>query len=85
MGIDEQLVKEEKIKTKLMNKLLEVFNVDTTKNGEVTWYILLEVEINRYKEQINIVVTDLNSTDMFLGYNWLVKHNLEVNWNMEVT
>jgi len=36
MGIDEQLVKEEKIKTKLMNKLLEVFNVDTTKNGEVT-------------------------------------------------
>jgi len=36
MGIDEQLVKEEKIKTKLMDKLLEVFNVDATKNGEVT-------------------------------------------------
>ena len=84
MGIDEQLVKEEKIKTKLMDKLLEVFNVDATKNGEVTWYILLEVEINRYKEQINVVVTDLNSTDMFPGYNWLVKHNPEVNWNMEV-
>jgi len=36
MGIDEQLVKEEKIKTKLMNKSLKVFNVDATKNGEVT-------------------------------------------------
>jgi len=23
---------------------------------------------------------DLNRTDMFLGYNWLVKHNPEVNW-----
>jgi len=39
---------------------------------------LLQVEINRYKEYINIVVTDLNDIDMFLGYNWLVKHNPEV-------
>ena len=23
---------------------------------------------------------DLNVTDMFLGHNWLVKYNLEVNW-----
>ena len=26
------------------------------------------------------MVIDLNSTDMFLGYDWLVKHNPEVNW-----
>jgi len=26
------------------------------------------------------MVTDLNGTDMFLGHNWLVKHNPEVNW-----
>jgi len=26
---------------------------------------------------------DLNSIDMFLGYDWLVKHNPEVNWNTE--
>jgi len=41
----------------------------------------LEVEINRHKEQINAVVMDLNGMDMFLGYNWLVKHNMEVNWS----
>ena len=23
---------------------------------------------------------DLDEIDMFLGYDWLVKHNLEVNW-----
>ena len=40
----------------------------------------LEVEINRYKEQLKATVTDLNSTNMFLGHNWLVKHNPEVNW-----
>ena len=25
-------------------------------------------------------VTDLDGTDMFLGHDWLVKHNHEVNW-----
>jgi len=41
---------------------------------------LLEVKINRYKEYIEVVVTDLNGTDMFLGHNWLVKHDPEVSW-----
>jgi len=39
----------------------------------------LEVEINRYKKYIDTVVMNLNSMNMFLEYNWLVKHNPEVN------
>ena len=80
-GIDEQLVREEKIKTEPMNRFFEIFNADGTKNGEVIKFTLLKVEINRYKEQIDAVVTDLNSTDMFLEYDWLVKHNPEVDWD----
>ena len=38
-----------------------------------------KLKINNHKEQINIVVIDLNNMDMFLGYDWLVKYNLEVN------
>ena len=78
-GINKQLVKEEKIKTEPMDRSFKVFNIDGMKNGEVTQFALLEVKINRYKEQINAAVIDLNSTDMFLGYNWLVKYNPEVN------
>ena len=81
--INKQLVKEEKIKTKPVNISFEVFNTDKTKNGEVTRFASLEVEINKHKEQINMAVTDLNGTDIFLEYNWLIKHNLEVNWNLE--
>ena len=54
---------------KPVNILFEVFNIDSTKNREVTQFVLLEVEINRYKEQIDAVVTDLNSMDIFLGHN----------------
>ena len=43
----------------------------------------LEVEINEHKEQINTAVIDPNGTDMFLGYDWLVKHNPEVDWSKE--
>jgi len=67
-----------------MNRSFKVFNADKTKNGDVTQYMLIKVKINRHKKQINAVVTDLNSIDIFLGYNWLVKHNPEVNWNMEI-
>ena len=79
MGIDEQLVKDRRIQIKPINFSFEVFNTDRTKNGEVTKVASLEIEINRHKETLEAVVTDLNGTNMFLGHNWLVKHNPEVN------
>ena len=79
-GIDEQLVKYKRIQTRPINFSFEVFNADGTKNREVTKVAPLEVEINRHKKQLEAAVTDLNGTDMFLRHNWLVKHNLEVNW-----
>jgi len=80
IGINEQLVKDKRIQTKPINFSSEVFNADGTKNGEVTRVIPLEIEINSHKEQLEATVMDLDGTDMFLGYNWLVKHNPEVNW-----
>ena len=77
--IDEQLMKDKRIQTKLINFSFEVFNIDRTKNGEVTRVVSLEIKINRHKEQLEAAVIDLNGTDMFLGHNWLVKHNPEVN------
>jgi len=78
--VNEQLVKNKRIQTKPINFSFEVFNTNGTKNGEVTKMAPLEVEINRHKETLEAAVTDLDGTDMFLGHDWLVKHNLEVNW-----
>ena len=79
-GIDKQLVKDKRIQTKPINFSFEVFNANGTKNGEVTKITPLEVEINGHKKTLEAAVTDLNGTDMFLGHNWLVKHNPEINW-----
>jgi len=69
IGINEQLVKNKRIQTRLINFSFKVFNVDGTKNGEVTKVAFLEVEINEHKEQLEAVVTDLNRIDMFLGHD----------------
>ena len=79
-GINEQLVKDKRIQTKKIDFSFEVFNTDGTKNGEVTKVAPLEVEINGHKETLEAAVMDLDGMDMFLGYDWLVKHNPEVNW-----
>ena len=77
IGINKQLVKKKRIQ---INFSFEVFNADGMKNKEVTKVAPLEIEINRYKEIMEAAVMDLDRTDMFLGHDWLVKHNLEVNW-----
>jgi len=40
----------------------------------------LKIKINGYKEYIEVAVIDLNGVDMFLGHDWLVRYNPEVNW-----
>ena len=52
-----------------MNISFEVFNIDRTKNGEVTRFALLEIKVNRHKEKIEVVVIDLNRMNMFLEYD----------------
>jgi len=79
IGIDEQLVKDKRIQTKPINFSFEVFNADRTKNREVTKVASLEIKINGHKETLKAAVIDLDRTDMFLGHDWLVKHNPEVN------
>ena len=83
--IDEQLVKDKKIKMKPINFSFEVFNVDGTKNGQVTKVALLKIEINGHKEQLEAAITNLDRMDIFLSHDWLVKHNPEVNWKNSTT
>jgi len=82
-AIDKQLVRKERIETEPIDRSFEVFNTNRTKNREVMKFTPLKLEINGHIERIDAVVINLNNTDMFLRYHWLVKHNLEVNWDKE--
>jgi hypothetical protein len=36
--------------------------------------------IDEYQELIHLAVTDLGKADLFLGYEWFMKHNPEIDW-----
>ena len=73
-------MKDKRIQTKLINFSFEVFNTDRMKNREIIKIVPLEIEINGHREQLEAAIIDLNGMDMFLGHDWLIKYNPEVNW-----
>jgi len=79
-------VKEKGILTKSLPKPFDMYNSDGSRNGKKTIkeFVPLEINSNGHIKQINAVVSKIKKTDLFLGHNWLVEHNPEVNWKEEV-
>ena len=80
--IARKTVEEKRIPIKLLLKPFDVYNLDGSRNGEkmIKEFVPLEINSNRHIEQIDAVVSEIKETDLFLGHNWLVEHNPEVNW-----
>ncbi len=38
------------------------------------------IKIRDHTERIDLVLTDLKDCDIFLGHDWLARHNLSINW-----
>ena len=43
-------------------------------------YVACELYIGGHHEQIKLVVTNLASSNIFLGYDWLKRHNPKIDW-----
>ena len=80
--ISKKFVKEKQLTTMWTLKPVRVFNADGTENqgGPITEYMELRMIIQGHKERIMAAVTDLGTADLYLGFDWLTKHNPEVDW-----
>jgi len=80
--IARKTVEEKGIPTKSLPKLFNVYNSDGSRNEEKTIreFVPLEINLNRHIEQIEAVVLKIKKTNLFLGHDWLVGHNPEVDW-----
>ncbi|KAF8659269.1 hypothetical protein AX16_001867 [Volvariella volvacea WC 439] len=38
------------------------------------------MQIGNHRETINLAVVNLRSTNIFIGFEWLIKHNPMINW-----
>ncbi|SJL12748.1 uncharacterized protein ARMOST_16179 [Armillaria ostoyae] len=61
---------------------ISVYNADGSRNkaGEITAYTELRLKIGDHSERIDLTITDLGSKEIFLGHDWLVRHNPVINW-----
>jgi len=79
-------VEEKGISTKSLPRPFNIYNSDRSRNRKKTIkeFVLLEINSNRHIEQIDAVVSEIKEMDLFLGHDWLVEHNPEVDWKEEV-
>ena len=55
-------------------------NSSTNRDGNVTEIVEMNMTIGDHQELIQLSVTNLGNYDLFLGYDWLQKHNPTINW-----
>ena len=80
--IDTQFVRENGIITRTLPIEIPVFNADGTpnNNGPITEVVELFVKVQDHTERIELAVSNLDKSEIFLGYDWLEKHNPSIDW-----
>ncbi len=61
---------------------IPVYNADGTKNseGSITKYAKIHLTIGDHSEQIDLAIPELGNKRIFLGHDWLARHNSIINW-----
>jgi hypothetical protein len=81
-SINHHFVKRNNIPMRKVENPVWVLNANGTENkhGYITEYVTLQVQIDEHSEKLDFTVTQLNTTNVYLGLEWLRWHNPFVNW-----
>ncbi len=81
-AINRAFVEKHNIPTSMTAAPITVYNVDGSKNssGQITAFAELRIIIGDHAERLDLAITDLKDRDVFLGHDWLVRHNPLINW-----
>src|SRR5713101_7570723 len=63
-------------------KPITIRNADDTTNklGQITHQVFLAVKTQDHQEVLRLYVSDIGEDDLLLGYNWLRRHNPNIDW-----
>src|SRR6202790_2095695 len=81
--IDRTFVNKHRLTTMELEHPIRVLNADGTdnKDGQIMEMIEIRMRIGeRHVENIHFAVPSFIDHDIFLGYDWLIQHNPEVDW-----
>jgi len=80
--IDSKYVAKHGLNVTKLSRTIPVFNADGSPNldGSITGFVSLLVKIGDHSERIDFGVTNLGKGEVFLGHDWLKKHNPSIDW-----
>ena len=83
--IDERFAKEKGLKTYKLPVPIPVYNADRSINstGSIRKFTIVEMRIRDHSKQIAMAMSNLSTHPIFLGYDWLRKHNPQINWKVK--
>ncbi len=83
-AINRAFVKKHNIPTYATAAPIPVYNADGTRNqgGSITHYAEIRLVIGNHTERIDLAITELGDRQIFLGHDWLARHNPIINWKL---
>ncbi len=84
-AINRRFVESHRLETQKVHTPIPVYNADGTRNagGDITEYVETRMTIRGHTERIDLVVTNLGTKDVYLGHDWLKRHNPSINWKTQ--
>lgn len=78
--IDEVLVIKEKLRN--LPRPIPIYNADGTRNisGSMSKIVTLHMMIDDHHELLDLAVTNLGKPQVFIGFEWLNRHNPNIDW-----
>ena len=70
------------IPTRKLHNPIIVRNVDGTRNanGSITKEAIVDLRYGKKTRKVRLLVANIGSEDLILGYGWLKKENPRINW-----
>ncbi len=84
-AINRSFVEKHQLETRKISVPIPVYNADGTRNagGDITEYVETRMTIKGHAERIDLAITNLGKKDIYLGHDWLKRHNPSVNWKTQ--
>src|ERR1700733_9918066 len=82
-AINREFINKHKIKREKLTCQLRVLNADGSENssGRITHHTEIMMRMGKiHWEKMDFGITKLDDHDIFLGFDWLMEHNPEINW-----
>jgi hypothetical protein len=79
-SISDRFVRENKINTIKLPRAITALNADGTINGKITDMVRIKIKIQDHEEILELAVSNIGKKDVFIGHDWLMHHNPEMDW-----